>query len=84
MEKNDAQGVCMKTGEGKLYEYLHNMSGHFYTKLFAAIAHADGENLERLGKGFPEEVEAYTRYTLETGYWDNLKKRYEALGGRSG
>lgn len=42
---------------------LFDTLGGFHTKLCAAIAHADGNNLNLLHKGFPEIVDAYRRWT---------------------
>jgi hypothetical protein len=50
-------------GFDKYLEYQFHWSGSFYTHLFEAIQCADGNNLGRLAKGFPEEVEAYKVWT---------------------
>ena len=34
----------------------------FTARLFRLMAHADPQNLERLRKGFPEEIEAYLKW----------------------
>lgn len=44
-------------------EYQYRQTGDFYTLLFRAIQQADGQNLDRLAKGFPTEVEAYKCWT---------------------
>ena len=50
--------------------------GGFQTALWKAIERADGDNLYRLGKGFPEEVKAYQNYAHGDGsYWSDLKVR---------
>lgn len=62
-------------GEKRLYEWQFGLSGHFFKNLFDAIANADLRNLEKLEKGFPEEVEAYRKFISEEGYWQNLVKK---------
>lgn len=53
----------MKRNGFDLYlEYLYQQTGSFYTTLFTAIQLADSENLEKLSKGFPEEVIAFRTY----------------------
>lgn len=44
-------------------EHQFRHSGSFVALLFQAIEHADEENLDRLAKGFPEEVEAYKTWS---------------------
>jgi len=46
-------------GFDRYLEFQFRIAGDFYTALFQAIQQADEDNLERLAKGFPEEVEAY-------------------------
>lgn len=53
----------MTNGYGKYLEFQFHRSGSFMTALFEAIVRADDENLARLAKGFPEEVEAHKTWT---------------------
>ena len=46
-------------GFDRYLEFQFRWSGSFYTHLFGAIQQADHKNLEKLAKGFPEEVDAY-------------------------
>lgn len=66
----------LSTGEKLFAEYLFNMSGGFYDEFFSAAMIADNKNLEKLAKGYPEEIEALRRYKNEDGYWRNLQLRY--------
>jgi hypothetical protein len=49
--------------------------GGFKTALWTAIKRADLSNLDRLKKGFPEEVIAYERWIGESGYAESVKSR---------
>lgn len=53
----------MKNGYDRYLDKQFRQSGGFFSALFDAIAHADGDNLDRLAKGFPSEVAAYITFT---------------------
>ena len=74
----EADEAPVTEGEHSLYRWQYYLTGDFEQKLWEAITQADSKNLERLGLGFPEHVEAYRRYSYERGYWDALKGRIEA------
>jgi hypothetical protein len=63
--------------EKDLYYWVHDQLGSFSTHLFKAIASADTSNLNKLSKGFPDEVQVYKRYANEENYWADLKQRIE-------
>ncbi len=44
-------------------KWQYGLYGGFYSKLFAAIAHADHWNLQKLSQGFPDEVQGYENWT---------------------
>lgn len=50
---------------------FNNQSG-FEAALWTAIHRADSSNLELLARGYPEEVEAYTKYMSVSGYWQEV------------
>jgi hypothetical protein len=52
------------SGFDRYLEFQYQFTGDFYTMLFRAIGQADDRNLDRLAKGFPEEVEAHVTWTL--------------------
>ena len=54
-----------KSGFDRFLEFQYHFTGDFYTHLFRAISQADDQNLERLAKGFPEEVEAHVTWTVQ-------------------
>lgn len=66
-------------GELNLYKWQMGYSGSFFRNLFTTMTSADSQNLTRLGKAFPEEVEAYRRYGNEAGYWEDLQKRIKGI-----
>lgn len=53
------------TGFDRFIEYQYGYTGDFYTLLFKAIQQADEQNLDRMSKGFPEEVSAYKLWSRE-------------------
>jgi hypothetical protein len=65
------------TAERRLCDWQYERSGSFFTKLFDAMSKADNTNLNRLGEGFPDEVEAFKRYRDERGWWQGMEKRWE-------
>ena len=67
----------MNEGERKLCEWQYELSGSFYSTLFKAMSCADYMNLSRLEMGFPEEVEAFKRFSNESGYWESLQKEFK-------
>jgi hypothetical protein len=54
------------------------MTGHFFTALFAAMARADEESLNRLSLAYPDEVNAFRRYGKESGYWPRIEAEWRA------
>jgi len=66
----------LTSGEIKLCEYQKGMTGSFFTGLFKLMEIADGDNMERLQKAYPEHAKAFQRYRHEPGYWEALEKRY--------
>ena len=47
--------------------------GSFWTALWEAISQADEEHLEKLRRGFPDEVEAVRRWRGEPGFADTVR-----------
>jgi hypothetical protein len=64
-------------GTRSLWKWQYHEGGHFNAALWDAITKADGGNLARLEKGFPEHVAAYRSYISEPGWWERVK---ETLG----
>lgn len=65
----------MNIGEKHLYDWQYGRAGHFITHLMECISRADRKNTAKLKLAFPEEVEAYEKYSNEDGYWSDLKLR---------
>lgn len=59
-------------GEKFIYEWQFRMHGSFDSALAEALSIADGNNLKRLSKGFPEYAEAMDNFHHSTGWWDNV------------
>ena len=53
----------MGNGYDRYLDKQFGMGGGFFRLLFDTIAKADGDNLAKLEKGFPEEVDAYKTWT---------------------
>lgn len=58
-----------------IYDWQHDMLGGFSSKLMAAIVAADMDNLNRLGAGFPIEVNGYINFTRIDGWWEKVQKK---------
>ena len=63
--------------EAAVYRWQYRLQGGFLNALWAAIAAADEENLDRLAKGFPIQVQGYRWYTTELGWWDAVETLIE-------
>lgn len=50
-----------------------NPHGSFATALTVAISHADDEQLDRLARGYPEEVAAIRRWRTEPGFAADIR-----------
>ena len=59
-------------GTQKFIDYKLARTGHFYTSLFETITLADNNNIERLRKSFPEEVEAQQNFANRVGWWESM------------
>lgn len=56
-------------------KWQYGWLGSFDTALWQAISTADEEHLTRLSAGFPVEIEAYCRYTRESGWWAKVQDK---------
>ena len=59
-------------GEKFIYEWQFRMHGSLDTALAEALSIADGNNLKRLSKGFPEYAEAMNSFHHDEGWWFNV------------
>ncbi len=64
-----------RNGYDLLLEWVYGQTGHFYTQLFELMARADTENLNKLGQGFPEEVEAFRIYAYDVDGLEKIMQR---------
>ena len=65
----------LSVGEMFIYEWQYSALGSFKRSLAESMVAADGMNLNKLAKGFPEEVEAYRNYTDTKGWWEDVQNR---------
>ena len=65
------------SGEEFIYFWQYNLLGSFSTNLANTIACADTKNLEKLRKGFPEEVEAMQNFHHKKGWWEEVEKKFK-------
>lgn len=56
--------------------YKLKLAGSGMTALVDAIFALDTNNRAKLAKGFPELVEVVNKYNFESGYWEDLVKRW--------
>lgn len=69
-----------RNGYDRYLDYQYSQGGGFFSALFMAIKIADSDNLEKLGRGFPEEVEAFLCWT-RIGVEEFAKRLSEKDGG---
>ena len=67
-------------GERFILEWQYRMHGGFFTALTDAICKADDGNLIKLGMGFPDEVDAYRKFSGEDGWWQEVQAKARKLG----
>lgn len=65
----------LPVGEQRLCDWQFGRLSGFWTAVWKAIATADNSNLERLALAFPDEVEAYKRFSYEPGYWQGIQEK---------
>jgi hypothetical protein len=64
-------------GESKLVVFQMGKAGGFVNALFNALMIADADNMDKLRRGFPEEVEAVRDYKYKEGYWEALQEEWK-------
>ena len=62
-------------GEEFIVKWQYHLLGDFKTALVTAIALADRGNLEKLRKGFQDEVEGYLNYSRKEGWWQAVQEK---------
>jgi hypothetical protein len=66
----------LNVGEVELLQWQFGGDlGNFKTALWKAITHSDSGNLDRLGLGFPDQVEAFRKFGQAAGYWQDVLMR---------
>lgn len=61
--------------ENIAYMWQYKMLGGFFTLIMEACATADETNLDKIALGFPEHVEAYRKYSNESGWWQSVQRK---------
>lgn len=61
-------------GTQNLIKWQYHLGDDFNTHLFRTIARANIDNIERLKREFPQEVEAYINFTQKIGWWKSIEK----------
>lgn len=56
-------------------------TSHFMLALTKAMTLADEENLDRLARGWPKEVQALRAYRHVDGWWKTLEQRWHTRDG---
>jgi hypothetical protein len=56
----------MRNAEARFRDYMKGRSGSFFSCLFQAAFRADAANLQKLAKGFPEEIACVVAYQQGT------------------
>ena len=63
--------------ERLLYDWQYGRAGSFFATLYDLIYKADVHNTILLRRAYPEEVKSIKRYKNETGYWKEIKLRFD-------
>ena len=61
--------------EQAVMEWQYGILGGFKSTLWEAITRADSQNLEALGKGFPDEVNGYKKFAHVSGWFESVRHR---------
>ena len=61
--------------EDWIAQWQYGYVGDFHKALFEAICRADETNLYKLSLGFPDEVNGYKKYTRQSGWWQEVKRK---------
>ena len=62
-------------GEIFIIDWQFNSAGGFRKCLAELMSKSDTSNLNRLAKGYPEEVQAYLNYIGTKGWWADVRER---------
>ena len=67
----------LTVGERFIIDWQYRMAGSFKETLAHAFGIADGQNFNKLKKGFPDEAQAFYDYQNTKGWWDAVKAKAE-------
>lgn len=74
-----AERLGMSRDKAFIVEWQYGYAGGFTKALIGAMVVADDFNLEKISKGFPEEVNGYKKYRNEYNWWQNTVAEYEEI-----
>ena len=55
-----------------LFDRQCRNTNSFFNRLYDLMCSADRANLGRLRRAFPDDVEAFVRFSREEGYWEDV------------
>ena len=58
-----------------VYKWQYRQLSGFDQKLASIISHADGGNIIKLYKGFPDQVVAMRAFNIKSGFWPFIEAR---------
>ncbi len=74
--KNALISAGFKTHEVIIIQWQYHFAGGFQTSLMYLIGRADVVNRSKLWAGFPDEVNAFVKYSETAGWWPEVEQRY--------
>lgn len=77
---NMKQPPNMDAEETVIFNWKYRNTGDFKRSLMEAICRADGDNLDRLKLGFPDEVNGYQKFKECSGWWKAVQEKAVVLG----
>jgi len=67
--------IKLTEAEQFIYDWQYGRLSKFKETLATLMHTADANNTVKLGKGYPDEMNAILRFRNETLYWDDINKR---------
>lgn len=58
-----------------VFKWQYSLNGDFYTALWEAIKKADDDNLDRIGYGFPIEIQGLRKYRQIESWWIEVERK---------
>ena len=58
-----------------VFEWQYHLCGGFHEALWQAIKRADDSNLSKIACGFPIEIQGFSKYKNEPGWWQEVERK---------